>query len=104
MPVQSETGMTSPASPEKPSSARATLRRITVFGVIAVLLFAVLWYTVFSAVTAAIIAAGGTGVLIAGSTVSDTFDWVIELLSSILLAILAGIAAVVAAITSLFDW
>ena len=90
-------------APERPAS-RGITGRIVAVAIVGVLLFGLLWYTVFSAVTAAIIAAGGTGVLVAKSTVSDTFDWVIELLSSILLAILAGIAAVVAAITSLFDW
>jgi hypothetical protein len=49
-------------------------------------------------------ATGGTGFLIVGSTVSDSLDWVLELLSSIFLAILAGIAAVIAAVTSLFNW
>jgi hypothetical protein len=71
-----------------------------VFGVI---IFAGLWYLVFSAVTAALIAAGGTGVLVVGSSVSDTFESLFEMLANILLGILAAIGAFFAAIFSIFD-
>jgi hypothetical protein len=71
--------------------------------VVGVIVFAALWYTVFSAVTAALIAAGGTGVLVVGSSVSDTFESLFEMLANILLGILAAIGAFFAAIFSIFD-
>ena len=71
--------------------------------VIGVILFAVLWYTIFSAVTAALIATGGTGVLVVGSSVSDTFESLFEMLANILLGILAAIGTFFAAIFSTFD-
>ena len=67
------------------------------------ILFGFLWYLVFSAVTAALIAAGGTGVLVVGSSVSDTFESLFEMLANIVLGILAAIGAFFAAIFSFFD-
>jgi H+/Cl- antiporter ClcA len=79
------------------------VRRIAVYAIIAALLFGVLWYTIVSAVTASLIAASGTGILVVGSTVSDIFESLFELLASIVLGLLAAIAAVFAAIFSFFD-
>ena len=67
------------------------------------LLFGLLWYMVFSAVTAALVAAGGTGVLVVGSSVSDTFEGLFEMLANIILGILAAIGAFFAAIFSIFN-
>ncbi len=67
------------------------------------LLFGLLWYTIFSAVTAALIAAGGTGILVVGSSVSETFESLFELLANIILGIIAAIGAFFAAILSIFD-
>jgi hypothetical protein len=89
-----------PAPPQKSS---AILRTIAVAAVIGLILFGVLWYTIFSAVTAAIIAASGTGVIVVGSSVSDVFESLFELLASIVLAVLGAIAAVFAAIFSIFN-
>ncbi len=95
--------MTAPsAAPEQPPS-KGLLHRIAVVAVMGVLLFGLLWYTVFSAVTAALIAAGGMGVLVVGSTVSDAFESLLDMLVNILLGILAAIAAVLATIFSIFD-
>jgi hypothetical protein len=79
------------------------LRNIAVAAVVGLILFGVLWYTIFSAVTAALIAAGGTGVIVVGSSVSDVFESLFELLASIVLAVLGAIAAVFAAIFSIFN-
>jgi hypothetical protein len=79
---------------------RSVVRRIAVYAIIAALLFCVLWYTIFNAVTASLIAASGAGILVVGSTVSDIFESLFELLASI---VLAAITAVVAAIFSFFD-
>jgi hypothetical protein len=73
-----------------------------VAAIIGVIVFAVLWYLVFSAVTAALIAAGGTGVLVVGSSVSDVLESLFEILANIVLGILAAIGAFFAAIFSIF--
>jgi len=86
-----------------PPASRGFAGRIVVAAVIGVIAFALLWYTIFSAVTAALIAAGGTGVLVVGSSVSDTFESLFEMLANILLGILAAIGAFFAAIFSIFD-
>ena len=90
-----------PASPQSP--ALGIGRRVAVAAIIGVILFAALWYTVFNAVTAALVAAGGTGVVVVGSSVSDTFESLFEMLANILLGILAAIGAFFAAIFSIFD-
>jgi len=79
-------------------------RRIAGAAVIAAVVFGLLWYTIFNAVTAALVASGGTVVLLAGASASDTLETVFEMISNVLLAILAAIAAVFAAIMSFFDW
>jgi hypothetical protein len=89
-------------APDQPTSL-GIARRIAVAAVIGVILFAALWYLVFSAVTAALIAAGGTGVLVVGSSVSDIFESLFEMLANILLGILAAIGAFFASIFSIFD-
>jgi len=92
-----------PSPPGPPNKSSTILRSIAVAVVIALILFGGLWYTIFSAVTAALIAAGGTGVIVVGSSVSDVFESLFELLASILLGILGAIAAVFAAIFSIFN-
>jgi len=89
-------------APEQPAS-RAIAGRIVAVAIIGALLFGLLWYTVFSAVTAALIAAGGMGVLVVGSSVSDVLESLFEMLANILLGILAAIGAFFAAILSIFD-
>jgi len=90
-----------PASPQSP--ALGIGRRIAVAAIIGVILFSALWYLVFSAVTAPLIAAGGMGVLVVGSSVSDTLESLFEMLANILLGVLAAIGAFFAAIFSIFD-
>jgi hypothetical protein len=85
------------------SSSRGIVSRIAVAAIIGVIVFGALWYTIFSAVTAAIIAAGGTGILVVGSSASDTFESLFEMLANIVLGILAAIGAFFAAIFSIFD-
>ena len=92
---------------EQPAPAKSTSRgiaaRIAVAAIIGVLLFGLLWYTIFSAVTAALIAASGTGILVVGSSVSDTFESPFEMLANIILGILAAIGAFFAAILCIFN-
>jgi hypothetical protein len=89
-------------APVQPAS-RGIARRVAVAALFGVILFAALWCLVFSAVTAALIAASGSGVLVVGSSVSDLFESLIEMLANILLGILAAIGAFFAAIFSIFD-
>ena len=86
-----------------PPASRGIAGRLAVAALIGVIVFGLLWYTIFSAVTAALFAAGGTGVLVVGSSVSDTFESLFEMLANILLGILAAIGAFFAAIFSIFD-
>ena len=92
-----------PPTAAEPPPTGGIMRRIAVCAVIGVLLFGLLWYTVFSAVTAALVAAGSMGVLVAGSTVSDSLESLFDMLANMILGSLAAIAAFVAAIFSFFD-
>ncbi len=80
-----------------------TLRKIAITAVVGLILFAALWYTVFSAMTAAFVATGGAGLIIVGACASDVFESALETVLSALLAILGAIAAVFAAIFSIFE-
>jgi len=93
--------MPDPQQPKrKPSRFPRAVAVAAVFGVI---FFAALWYTVFNAVTAALVASGGAGLMIAGGTLSDMFESLLETLANVLLAILGAIAAVLGAILSIFE-
>lgn len=92
----------SPNAAEQRSKS-GIVRRIAISGVIGVLLFGLLWYSVFSAVTAALVASGGTVVLVAGSSASDASESLFDMLANIILGILAAIGAFFAAIFSIFD-
>jgi hypothetical protein len=83
--------------------SRSLVRTIAVAAIVGVILFGLLWYTVFSAVTAALIAAGGTGVLVVGGRASDFFEALFEMLANIVLGVLAAIGAFFAAIFSIFN-
>ena len=85
------------------SSSRGVAGRIAVAAIIGVIVFGALWYTIFSAVTAALVAAGGTGFLVIGSSASDTLESLFEMLANIVLGILAAIGAFFAFIFSFFD-
>ena len=95
--------MSEQPSPPAKSSSRGIVGRIAVAAIIGVIIFGALWYTIFSAVTAALIAAGGTGVLVVGSSASDSFESLFEMLANIVLGILTAIGAFFAAIFSFFD-
>lgn len=79
------------------------LRTLAVAAIVGFIIFAALWYTVFSAVTAALVASGGTVVLVAGASASDVFETIFEMLATIILTVLAAIGAFFAAIFSIFD-
>ena len=88
------------AQPNQAQPKSGIVRRIAGATVLAVLVFGVLWYTVFNAVTAALVASGGTVVLLAGASASDTLETIFETIANVLLGILAAIADFV---SSIFD-
>lgn len=93
-----------PAPAEPPSRASSIFRRIAATVLIGVLLTGILWYTVFNAVTAALVGAGGSLVILAGASASDTLEAIFETIANILLGIFGAIAAFFAAIFSFFDF
>lgn len=84
----------------EPSPRNGIARRIAAGLIIGVLFYALLWYTVFNAVTAALVASGGTVVLLAGASVSDVFESIFDTIANIVLGIIGAIADF---FSSLFD-
>ncbi len=96
--------MTAPnTAPTETAPKSGTARRIAAAAIIGFVLFCMLWYTVFSAVTAALVASGGAIVLVAGSAASDTIETIFDMIASAILGLLAAIAAFFASIFSIFD-
>jgi len=94
--------MTEPETRPTATPAKSgILRRIAGAVAIGMVLFGILWYAVFSAVTAALVASGGTVVILAGASASDTFEMIFEAIASFVLGILSAIAGF---FSSLFDW
>ena len=85
------------------SSSRGIAGRIVAAAIIGVLLFGAPLVHDLQRRHGRLIAAGGTGVLVVGSSVSDTFESLFEMLANILLGILAAIGAFFAAIFSIFE-
>lgn len=92
--------MTQPAAPERAPVVRF-IRRTAAALLLGFIVFAVLWLTVFNAVTSAIVASGGSIVLVAGSSASDTFQSIFETITEVILGIFGAIADFFSA---LFDW
>lgn len=90
-------------APETKPPKSTILRTVAVSAVLGLIFFALLWYTVFSATTAAIIAAGGSGLIVVGANASDVFESLLETLMGAILAVLGAILAVVAAVFSIFE-
>ena len=93
-----------PASAEPPAKSSGLLRRVAATILIGLLLTGILWYTVFSAVTAALVGTGGTLIILAVASVSDTFEAIFETIANIVLGIFGAIAAFFAAIFIFFDF
>jgi hypothetical protein len=87
----------------KTSSLHRILRTLVTAGVVGLVVFLVLWYLVFNALTAALIAGGGTTVIVVGGSFSDLFETLLEMLANVVLAVLGAVAAVLAAILSIFN-
>jgi hypothetical protein len=95
--------MNDPKLPQQPSALANVARHIGVSLLIAVLLFGLLWYTVFDAMTAAFVASGGTVLLVAGANTSDAVATVFETLGVLILTVLSAISAFLFGILSIFQ-
>lgn len=95
--------MTDPATtvPAQRSPAVRFLRRTAAALILGFIFFAVLWATVFNAVTSAMVASGGAVVLVAGSSASDTFQSIFEAIAEFILGIFGAIADF---FSSIFDF
>ena len=99
--------MTTPsdsASQSAPKPAGGPWRRVAGSLILGVLFFAVLWYTVFSAVTAALVGSGTAVVLVATGSWSDVFETILETIAGIFAAILSAIGAFFSGLLNLFDF
>jgi hypothetical protein len=89
----------SPAPAERSPVVRF-MRRTAAALLLGFVFFAILWMTVFNAVTSAVVASGGAVVLVAGSSASETFQSIFETVAEIILGILGAIAEF---FSSIFD-
>jgi hypothetical protein len=94
--------MTTPREPAPSPKSATVWRRIAGSAIIGVLFFAILWYTVFSAITAALISSGTTVVLVAAASWSEIFEQILETIAAIFAAILSAIAAFFSGLFGLF--
>jgi hypothetical protein len=92
--------MSSP-QPARPVSNSTPGRRLAVAVILSVLIFAMLWITVFGMITSLLIGAGCCIVIVAASSVSDLVDALLGALTSVVFGVLAIIAAIFGAIFSL---
>ena len=76
------------------------IRRTAAALILGFIFFAILWATVFNAVTSAFVASGGAVVLVAGSSASDTFQSIFEAIAEFVLGIFGAIAEF---FSSIFD-
>ncbi len=100
-----EPTMHAPAPNNEPSEPRKSgwARRLAAVFFVSILIFGVLWYTVFTAVTAALVAAGLTGVVVVGNSSSDAFETILGMLAHMFFGIFAAIFSVVASFFSLLS-
>jgi gamma-glutamyl phosphate reductase len=83
--------MTEPASPARSAAVRF-IRRTAAALLLGFVFFAILWMTVFNAVTSALVASGGAVVLVAGSSASETFQSIFEAIAEFILGVFGAIA------------
>jgi len=91
-----------PAVRTAPNSSPA--RRIAVAVVLSGLVFAGLWIMVFSMVTSLLIGAGCCVVIVAASSASDVVEMLLDAVSTVILGVVAVIAAIFGAIFSMFGF
>jgi hypothetical protein len=96
--------MNSPKPAVRKAPNRSPVRRIAVAVVLSGLVFAVLWIMVFSMVTSLLIGAGCCVVIVAASSASDVVEMLLDAVSTVILGVLAVIAAIFGAIFSVFGF
>jgi hypothetical protein len=91
-------------SAAQPAQPRGAGRRIAAMLVLGMIVFCVLWFVAFTAVTSLLIASAVCVVVIAAGAASDPIGVVIDAIATVVLAVLGVIAAIFAAILSIFDF
>lgn len=67
-------------------------RRVGAALLLGLIAYALLWFTVFNAVTSALVASGGAVVIVAGTSVSETFQSIFDVIADFILGIFGAIA------------
>ncbi len=97
--------MNAPHEPvTRPAPARGLVRRIAATVIMSGLVFLLLWFFVFSVFTSLLVASGFCLVVVAAGAASDPFEMVLDAIAAVVFVVLGAIAAVFAAIFSLFGW
>jgi hypothetical protein len=96
--------MNSPEPAVRTAPNRGPARRIAVAVVLSGLVFAVLWIMVFSMVTSLLIGAGCCVVIVAASSASAVVEMLLDAVSTVILGVVAVIAAIFGAIFSVFGF
>ena len=91
-----------PAARTTPNSS--PVRRIAVAVVLSGLVFVGLWIMVFSMVTSLLIGAGCCVVIVAASSASSVIEMLLDAVSTVILGVVAVIAAIFGAIFSMFGF
>ena len=91
-----------PAVRQAPNSS--PVRRIAVAVVLSGLVFVGLWIMVFSMVTSLLIGAGCCVVIVAASSASSVVEMLLDAVSTVILGVVAVIAAIFGAIFSVFGF
>jgi hypothetical protein len=96
--------MNSPEPAVRTAPNRSPARRIAVAVVLSGLVCAVLWIMVFSLVTSLLIGTGCCVVIVAASSASDVVEMLLDAVSTVVLGVVAVIAAIFGAIFSVFGF
>jgi len=96
--------MNSPESAIRTAPNRSPARRIAVAVILSGLVFAGLWIMVFSMVTSLLIGAGCCVVIVAASSASSVVEMLLDAVSTVILGVVAVIAAIFGAIFSVFGF
>jgi hypothetical protein len=96
--------MNSPEPAVRTAPNGSPARRIAVAVILSGLVFAVLWIMVFNMVTSLLIGAGCCVVSVAATSVSDLVEMLLDTLATVIFGVLAIIAAIFGAISSVFGF